>query len=274
MAGKIILIGVGVDFEDITLRALHAVQSCDYVMGHKKFYEQLKEYVTLTYVPEDDIRDAHDIEELNEKRIKKAVALARNGKVVGVLSGGDPGIWASAGYFTKALSLLRENHVDLEILPGIPAFLKANAFFGAPLNFGFSLLTLCDEWLTEDEVFSKIEASLKTDQVIVLYKPVFEAEVSPFYPADKYPFMHPPRDKSLSRLKKLYELVSLYRPENTPVGIYAERPRSLLLKELPTTFESLTYFSLIIVGASQTTSSEGKMVTTTFFSKSEHSVEG
>ena len=264
MAGKILLIGVGIDYQDITMRALKALQSCDYVMGHQKFYNQLKDQIRVTYVPEEDIRDSHDIEELNLKRIKKAVSLAEKGNTVALLSGGDPGIWASAGYFTKALELLNEKNVDFEVVPGIPAFMKANAYFGAPLNFGFSLLPLCDEWLTEDDVFSKVESSLKTDQVIVLYKLVFEAISSPFYPPEKYPFIHPPLEKSLSRLERLYNLLLEYRSKDTPVGVYAEHPLLLPLKDLCHIFESLTYFALIIVGNSQTVAIDGKMVTTKF----------
>ena len=274
MAGKIFLIGVGSDYKDITVRALDVLQSCDYIMGHRKFYEQLKDSLPVEYVPEDDIRDSSDVEELNCRRIEKAVSLAENGHIVGLLSGGDPGIWASAGYFTKALEVLNEKNVDFEVIPGIPAFLKANAFFGAPLNFGFSLLPLCDEWLAEEDVFSKIEASLKTDQVIVVYKPVFEAVVSRFYPAEKYPFIHPPEEKSLSRLKRFYSLLLDYRPENTPVGVYKESPQLLCVKDLPKTFESLTYFTLIIVGTSLTTKVDGKMVTTKFvYSPGKHCIK-
>ena len=264
MTGKILLIGVGFDYRDITLQALTALQSCDFIMGHQKFYNQLKDQIHVTYVSEEDIRDSHDIEELNLKRIKKAVSLAEKGNTVGLLSGGDPGIWASAGYFTKALDLLNEKNVDFEVLPGIPAFMKANAYFGAPLNFGFSLLPLCDEWLTEDDIFSKVESYLKTDQVIVLYKLVFEAISSPFYPPEKYPFMHPPHEKSLLRLERLYNLLLKYRSEDTPVGIYAETPCLLPLKDLCHIFESLTYFSLLIVGNSLTIMKNGKMVTTKF----------
>ncbi|MBU7018985.1 MAG: hypothetical protein HXS44_15860 [Theionarchaea archaeon] len=264
MGGKILLIGVGIDYQDITMRALKALQSCDFIMGHQKFYNQLKDQIHVIYVPEDDIRDSHDIEELNLKRIKKAVSLAEKGNTVGLLSGGDPGIWASAGYFTKALDLLNEKNVDLEVLPGVPAFMKANAYFGAPLNFGFSLLPLCDEWLAEDEVFSKVESSLKTDQVVVLYKLVFEAISSPFYPPEKYPFIHPPHEKSLSRLRKLQNLLLKYRSKDTPVGIYAENPLLLPLRDLPHVFESLTYFALLIVGNSLTILKNGKMVTTKF----------
>lgn len=264
MAGKIFLIGVGIDYKDVTLHTLEVLQSCDYVMGHRKFYEQLKDHLQVTYVSEDDIRDASDVEELNCRRIEKAVSLAEAGNTVGLLSGGDPGIWASAGYFVKALGYLTEKNIDFEVLPGIPAFLKANAFFGAPLNFGFSLLPLCDEWLTEEEVFKKIEASLETDQVICLYKPIYEAVESRFYPAEKYPFIYPPRKKSLARLEKLHNLLLEYRSEDTPVGIFTEHPLLFTLKDFPTAFESLTYFAVIIVGSSLTAISDGKMVTTEF----------
>ena len=264
LVGKIILIGVGLDYEDITLGALKALGSCDYVMGHQKFYNQLKNKVDVTFIPEDDIQDSFDIEELNVKRIQKAVSLAEKGKTVALLSGGDPGIWASAGYFTRALEFLSERKVGFEIMPGVPAFIKANAFFGAPLNFGFCLLPLCDEWLTEDEIFLKIEASLKTDQVIVLYKPVFEALSSVFYPPEKYPFIHPPLEKSLLRLKRLHNLLLEYRSGDAPIGIYTESPLLIPLIEFPHIFESLTYFALIIVGNSQTVAIDGKMVTTKF----------
>ena len=88
-------------------------------------------------------------------RAGKALDMALAGRQVGLLSGGDPGIYAMAPVvFELARSrgiAIGPEGLDVEVIPGVPAVAAAAALLGAPLSHDFACLSLSDR-LTSWEV--------------------------------------------------------------------------------------------------------------------------
>jgi precorrin-3B C17-methyltransferase len=123
-------------------------------------------------------------------RCLKAVELARGGKYVAVVSGGDPGVYAMAGLVFEILrsqqsavgsqqtddnnhSTLRTPHsaLSVEVIPGISALNASASRLGAPLMHDFACISLSDRLTPWEVIEKRLEAAAAADFVIVLYNP-------------------------------------------------------------------------------------------------------
>lgn len=180
------------------------------------------------------------------KRAQTAMAAARGGKKVALVSSGDVGIYGMAGL---VLELCREQGIrpgpltggpgvdlPLEIVPGIPALAAAAALLGAPLMHDFAAISLSDLLTPWEVIESRVRAAGAADFVIILYNPKSSQ-----------------RDWQLGRVREI--LLELRGPA-TPVGIVsrAMRPGQTVIRtdlarlsEYPVDMQTI-----IIVGNSQT----------------------
>jgi len=132
MTGKVSLVGAGPgDPELLTLKALKAIESADAVV-----YDRLVSDAVLALIPRGVPRffagksckeKAMTQEEINEL----LVTLAREGKRVVRLKGGDPFLFGRGG--EEALELAK-HHIDFEIIPGITSAQGCAAYAGIPLT--------------------------------------------------------------------------------------------------------------------------------------------
>ena len=102
-------------------------------------------------------------------RAHSALALARAGWKVALVSSGDPGVFAMAA---RTLELAgAEPGVDIEIVPGVTAAHAAAAAAGAPLGRAHALVTLSDLLVPWATIEAHLRAAASSGMALALYNP-------------------------------------------------------------------------------------------------------
>ena len=182
--GKIFVVGTGPgSLEHITPAARKAVEQADVIVGYGTYLDLIKELLQGKDVVSTGMTQEVD-------RCRKAVELAKDGKVVAMICGGDPGVYAMAGLVFEILrsqesgvmsqelkqaesSNLRTPNSELivEVIPGISALNAAASRLGAPLMHDFACISLSDRLTPWDMIEKRLDAASFADFVIVLYNP-------------------------------------------------------------------------------------------------------
>lgn len=170
------------------------------------------------------------------ERAEFALDLARRGRRVAVVSGGDPGVFAMATAVLEAASADPYREVPVRVLPGVTAANAAAARVGAPLGHDYAALSLSDRLKPWEVVAERLHAAASADLVLALYNPGSRSRTW--------------------QVGKARELLLEHRAPDTPVviardvGGAGERVRVVRLSDLdPTEVDMRT---LLLVGSSQT----------------------
>lgn len=167
MSGKLFVIGTGPGSpEQMTPQARNAVAEATDFFGYGPYLDRLD----LTAAQRRHASDNR--EELS--RARAALDMAASGRIVAVISGGDPGVFAMAAAVCEAIEAGPGNwrDIDLEIIPGVTAMLAVAARAGAPLGHDFCTLSLSDNLKPWDLIVRRLEAAASAGFVIALYNPI------------------------------------------------------------------------------------------------------
>ena len=110
-------------------------------------------------------------------RARHALELAAAGRLVAVVSGGDPGIFAMAAAMMEAIDHgpVDWRGLDVTVHPGVSAMQAAAARLGAPLGADFCTISLSDNLKPWEVVARRLRAAAEVDFVIALYNPASKA---------------------------------------------------------------------------------------------------
>ncbi|MGH8903284.1 MAG: precorrin-3B C(17)-methyltransferase [Egibacteraceae bacterium] len=175
------------------------------------------------------------------RRARRAVELAREGRRVALVSGGDVGVYAMA---SPALERCGAD-LDVEVVPGVNAASAAAAALGSPLGHDHCAISLSDLLTPWEVIRRRIKAAAEGDLVISFYNPRSRL-----------------RDWQLAEARLL--LLDQRSPD-TPVGVVTDvtrpgqRVRCCTLATLDP--REVDMRTVVVVGSSQTRMIAGRMVT-------------
>lgn len=232
------MVGIGPgNMENMSIRAVEVIKNSDCVIGYKTYINLIKDLVEDKEVITSGMRS--EIE-----RASLAIEKAESGKVVSVISSGDPGVFGMAGLVLEVAKNCKPR-IPVEVVPGIPSENAAAALLGAPLMHDHVTISLSD-LLTPWEVIEKrVRLAAEGDFVVVLYNP-----------------------KSSERkwqIEKTIEILLSRKSSDTPVGIVKSAMRkkqNVIITNLGEVLEHpIDMTTILIVGNSTTFVYDNYMVT-------------
>lgn len=185
--GKLSIVGIGPgNYENMTIKADRALQSCDVIIGYHVYVDLVKErYPNKEFLTTPMTQEA--------KRCQMALDLAKEGKCVAMVCSGDSGIYGMAALIYE----LRGNCSDpeIEVLPGLTAACSGGALLGAPLTHDFAVISLSDRLTSWEKIEKRLEAAAAADLSIVLYNPASRGRPDHLRKACDILLRHLPEDR-------------------------------------------------------------------------------
>lgn len=227
--GEVVVVGLGPAGRDwLTPQAQAALAAADDLVGYGPY---------LARIPANPRQRRHASDNRVEaERAEFALALARQGRRVAVVSSGDPGVFAMAAAVLEVAGEPRWKDVPVRVLPGLTAAQAVASRVGAPLGHDFCVLSLSDRLKPWDVIAGRLAAAARADLVIAVYNPGSRSRTW--------------------QVEAAKALLLDHRPPDTPVvigrdvGGPAEQVRVVRLADLePSEVDMRT---LLIVGSSQT----------------------
>ena len=234
---KIYVVGIGPgEYEQMTLKAIHAMEKSEVIIGYTVYVDLVKEHF-----PGKEFLTTPMKKEVD--RCVMAFEEAKKGKVVSMICSGDAGVYGMSGLMYEVGVNYPE--VELEIIPGVTAATGGAAVLGAPLIHDFCLISLSDLLTPWEKIEARLLAAAEADFVVCLYNPSSR--------------------KRSDYLQKACDLMMQYKSPETVCGIVSyigrdgEHYEVMDLKTLRDT--KVDMFTTVWVGNSQTKEINGKMVT-------------
>jgi len=228
----------------LTDSARQAIASSDVIVGYDNYVELVRPLLAGKQVISTGMMK-------EVERCREAIRLARAGRSVSLVSGGDSGIYGMAGLVLELVEMdAKESpdlpRLDVRIIPGISAVQAAAALIGAPLMHDFAVISLSDLLTPWDLIKVRLEAAARADFVISIYNP---------------------RSKSRrTQIQEAHNIILAHRPPETPVGIVRNASRegqTVIVTTLGQMFDhEIDMTSIVLIGnASSFVDAEGRIVT-------------
>lgn len=240
--GSLTLVGIGPGHQDhISPAALAAIKEADIVVGYRTYMllvrPLLKDKQTIKTGMTEEIA-----------RAQMAVDKAAEGAKVALISSGDAGVYGMANLVFDVLrsrGWKRGMSPEIHMIPGITALNSCASLVGAPLGHDSCMISLSDLLTPWDVIEKRIDAAASSDFVIGLYNPA--------------------SGRRQRQIVRAQEIIKLYRPGTTPVGLVKSAYRFRQQVQMTDLDHMLDYeigmLTTVLIGNSHTYVYEGYMVT-------------
>ncbi len=243
MTGKLYIVGVGPGHHDhMTFHAKEAIAKSDTIIGYETYVnlvqDMIEDKTVYRYAMTQEVERAH-----------QCIDLAKSGKIVSLVSSGDPGIYGMAGLIYETLAETGWNPKDglqVEIVPGVSALNSCASIIGSPLMTDFAVVSMSDLLVPWEIIEKRVEAAAQGDFVIVIYNPASK--------------------KRIHQLQDTRKILLKFRKPSTPVAIIKGAFRNSQtvvltnLEDLPNHSEQLGMISTVIIGNSSTYTYQDLMI--------------
>lgn len=236
--GKIYVIGIGPGNRDqMSMMALKAIEESNVIVGYKTYIDLIEDIIEGKEVINSGMKK-------EVERCELTIDEAEKGKIVSIVSSGDPGVYGMAGVILELVNK-RNSNVEVEIVPGITAANAAAASLGAPLMHDYAVISLSD-LLTDWEVIKKrIDCAAAGDFIIALYNPRSKGRVN--------------------QIVEARDIILKHRKGTTTVGIVRNAKRKgeeVVVTTLENMFDhEINMFTMVIIGNTNTYEMNNKMIT-------------
>ncbi|GHE12094.1 precorrin-2 C(20)-methyltransferase [Klenkia taihuensis] len=161
--GSVTVVGLGPGARWWTTpEAATALAEADDLVGYGPYLDRVPANPRQVKHPSDNRVEA--------ERAAAALAMARSGRRVAVVSSGDPGVFAMAAAVLEVAAADFPD-VPVRVLPGITAAQAVASKVGAPLGHDFCILSLSDVLKPWDVVLDRLRHAAAADLVVALYNP-------------------------------------------------------------------------------------------------------
>jgi precorrin-3B C17-methyltransferase len=235
LTGKLYIVGVGPGHHDhMTFKAKQVIDESDTIVGYETYVNLVQDLI--------EGKTIHRYAMTQEvERARQCIDLAKSGKIVSLVSSGDPGIYGMAGLIYETLAESDwdpKDGLQVEIIPGISALNSCASIIGSPLMTDFAVVSMSDLLVPWEIIIKRVEAAAQGDFVIVIYNPASK--------------------KRIHQLEDARKILLKYRKSTTPVAIIkgAFRDSETIvmtnLEDLPNHSDQLGMISTVIIGNSST----------------------
>ncbi len=243
MAGKLYIVGVGPGAHDhMTFRAKQVIEESDTIVGYDTYVGLVEDLIQG--------KEIHRYAMTQEvERAKQCIELAQSGKIVSLVSSGDPGIYGMAGLIYETLAEAGwdpKTGLEVEVVPGVSALNSCASLIGSPLMTDFAVVSMSDLLVPWEIITKRVEAAAQGDYVIVIYNPSSK--------------------KRIHQLQDTRKLLLKYRKPSTPVAIIkgAYRDSQVIvitdLENMEAHADKLGMISTVIIGNSSTYNFKNLMI--------------
>jgi len=241
--GKLYVVGIGPGHHDhMTYRAKQVIEESEVIVGYDTYVSLVEDLISGKEVYRYPMTQEVD-------RANQAIQFAENGRIVSLVSSGDPGIYGMIGLIYEILAdkkWKRGAGIYVECVPGVSSLNSCSALVGSPLMTDFAVVSMSDLLVPWEMIVKRVEAAALGDYVTVIYNPASK--------------------KRVHQLQDTRDIFLRYRNPETPVaivkGAYRESQAVVLttLKDILNHSDMLGMITTVIVGNSSTYNYEGMMI--------------
>ena len=231
------MVGLGPgDYDNMTVRADRALQSCDTIVGYHVYVDLVKDrYPDKKTITTPMTKEAD--------RCRMALDVARGGEKVAMVCSGDSGIYGMAALIYELRG--EDTEPEIDVIPGLTAACSGAALLGAPLTHDFAVVSLSDRLTPWETIEKRLRCAAEADLSIVLYNPASHGRPD--------------------HLRRACEILLRSLPEDRPCGIARNIGREGERRELMTLSQlkdaAVDMFCTVFIGNSATRIIGGEMVT-------------
>lgn len=241
--GKLYVVGIGPGHHDhMTYRAKQVIEESEVIVGYDTYVSLVEDLISGKEVYRYPMTQEVD-------RANQAIQFAEKGRIVSLVSSGDPGIYGMIGLIYEILAdkkWKRGAGIYVECVPGVSSLNSCSALVGSPLMTDFAVVSMSDLLVPWEMIVKRVEAATLGDYVTVIYNPASK--------------------KRVHQLQDTRDIFLKYRNPETPVaivkGAYRESQAVVLttLKDILNHSDMLGMITTVIVGNSSTYNYEGMMI--------------
>lgn len=241
--GKLYVVGVGPGSHDhMTYRAKEVIDESEVIIGYDTYVSLVEDLIAGKEVHRYAMTQEVD-------RANQAIDFAEKGRVVSLVSSGDPGIYGMIGLIYEILAEKgwdRDTGIYIECVPGVSSLNSCAALVGSPLMTDFAVVSMSDLLGPWDIIVKRVEAAALGDYVTVIYNPASK--------------------KRVHQLRDTREIFLKYRKPETPVaiikGAYRESQQIVMttIDKMLEHQDMLGMITTVIVGNSSTYNYKGMMI--------------
>ena len=153
--GKLYVVGIGPGHHDhMTYRAKQVIEESEVIVGYDTYVSLVEDLISGKEVYRYPMTQEVD-------RANQAIQFAENGRIVSLVSSGDPGIYGMIGLIYEILAdkkWSRGAGIYVECVPGVSSLNSCSALVGSPLMTDFAVVSMSDLLVPWEMIVKRVEA--------------------------------------------------------------------------------------------------------------------